>query len=131
MRSRLLLFLALLPLALPARGEDSNIKFNTPALLGKKDPTRAPDVKAAPQAWPRLDPGSALCRSEDDLTRLAANRARTEGGGPADCRIMQVPTAVQIVTRAGTGRTQVRLTDQPAVVGWTDVWLPEKAPGQR
>ena len=29
------------------------------------------------------------------------------------------------------GRTQVRLTDQPSTVGWTDVWLPEKAPISR
>ena len=129
MRSRMFLFLALVPFALPALAEDSNVKLDMPGLLSKKPPTRAPDVKAAPQAWPRLDPGAALCRSEGDLTRLAANRARTDGGGPADCKIMRIATAVQVVVRAGPGRTQVRLTDQPTTTGWTDVWLPEKAPG--
>lgn len=131
MRSRLLLLLALAPLALPALAEDSNVRLDAPGLLSKKGPAKAPDVKAAPQAWPRLDPGSALCRSEADLARLAANRARAEGGGPADCKIMRVATAVQVVLRASTGRTQVRLTDQPTTTGWTDVWLPEKAPGAR
>lgn len=131
MRLRLLLLLALVPFALPALAEDSNVKLDVPGLLPKKGPTRAPDVKAAPQAWPRLDPGAALCRSEADLARLTANRARTEGGGPADCQIVRVATAVDIVQRSGPGRTQVRLTDKPTTTGWTDVWLPEKAPGGR
>lgn len=131
MRSRLFILLALIPLALPAWAEDSNVKLDAPGLLLKKPPSRAPDVKAAPQAWPRLDPGSALCRSEGDLVRLTANRTGTEGGGPADCQIVHVATAVQIVQRAGPGHTQVRLTDRPTVTGWTDVWLPEKAPGGR
>ena len=131
MRSRLLLLLALVPFALPALAEDDRVKLDAPGLLPKKPAARAPDVKAAPQAWPRLDPGSALCRSEGDLSRLAANRAGTEGGGPADCRIVRVATAVQIVQRERPGRTQIRLTDQPSVTGWTDVWLPEKAPGVR
>ena len=131
MRSRLLVLLALVSFAPPALAEESNVKLDAPGLVPKKSTTRAPDVKAAPQAWPRLDPGAALCRSEGDLARLAANRAGTEGGGPADCRLVHVATAVQIVQRPGPGRTQVRLTDRPTETGWTDVWLPEKAPGVR
>ena len=130
MHARLFLLLALVALAMPAVAEDKVI-FDAPGLLGKKGKTPLPDVKAAPLAWPRLDPGAALCRSADDLTRLAANRARTEGAGRADCQIVRVATAVQIVLREGSGRTQVRLTDQPSTVGWTDVWLPEKAPISR
>ena len=107
-----------------------NVIFDAPGLLEKKAKPGAPDVKAAPQAWPRLDPGAALCRTEADLDRLAANRAHTEGAGPADCQIMRVPTAIQIVQRAGPGHTQVRLSEQATTVGWTDVWLPDKAPGQ-
>ena len=132
MRARLLLLLALVPLAQPALAQTApNVSLDAPGLVLKKPPTRAPDVKAAPQAWPRLDPGSALCRSEGDLARLSANRTGTAGGGPADCQVMRVATAVQIVQRTSPGRTQVRLTDKPAVTGWTDVWLPEKAPGAR
>lgn len=128
MRPLALCLLALISVAAPAAAQ--NILFDAPGLLEKKAKVRAPDVKAAPRAWPRLDPGSALCRTEADLARLAANRAHTEGGGSADCRIVQIPTAVQIVRRQTPGRTEVRLTDQPSTSGWTDVWLPEKAPGQ-
>ena len=126
-------FLSVLALAsgvcvLTSAAMAQNVLLNAPGLLEKKSKAGAPDVKAAPQAWPRLEIGAALCRSEADLGRLAANRAHTEGGGAADCQIMRAATGVQIVQRKGPGRTQVRVTDQPAVVGWTDVWLPEKAP---
>ncbi len=128
MRLLALCLVALVAAATPVLAQ--NVLLDAPGLLGTKAKPKAPDVKAAPQAWPRLDPGSALCRSEADLGRLAANRAHTEGGGPADCQIIQIPTAVQIVQRQGPGRTEVRLTDRASVTGWTDVWLPEKAPGQ-
>ncbi len=120
-------------LALPASAQvkDDTVTFAAPGLLEKKSDKKIPDVKAAPQAWPRLDPGSALCRTAEDLTRLTANRTHTAGGGPADCQIVHVATAVDVVQRQGAGRTQIRLTERPAVLGWTDVWLPEKAPLKR
>jgi hypothetical protein len=65
------------------------------------------------------------------LSRLTANRMHTEGGGRADCQIVHVATAVTVVQRLAPGRTQIRLTDQPTTMGWTDVWLPEKAPLKR
>ena len=95
MRPHLLVLLALLLSPLPAMADNDNIIFDAPGILQKGAKKGLPDVKPSPLAWPRLDPGAALCRSADDLTRLAANRARTEGGGPADCRIVQVPTAVK------------------------------------
>ena len=128
MRTRLFLLMALAAPVLPAAAQ--NVIFDAPGLLEKKGKPGLPDVKASPEAWPRLDPGSALCRTDADLVRLAANRVRSEGGGPADCQIIRVATAVQIVKRQGPNHTQVRLTDKPSVVGWTDVWLPEKAPGK-
>ncbi len=133
MRTRLLLLLASVSLVPPALAQNlnDNVIFDAPGILTKKPKPGLPDVKASPLAWPRLDPGAALCRAADDLTRLAANRAHTEGAGRADCQTIRVPTAIQIVQREGAGRTQVRLTDQPSVVGWTDVWLPEKAPAGR
>ena len=127
MRMRLLVLLTLVLPIVPALAQ--NVILDAPGLLEKKGKKGLPDVKAAPQAWPRLDPGSALCRTSEDLTRLAANRAHSEGGGPADCQIIQIATAVKIVQRAGLGHTEVRLTDRPTITGWTDVWLPEKAPG--
>jgi len=131
MRHCLLVLLALLLSPLPAMAENDNIIFDAPGILQKGGKKGLPDVKPSPLAWPRLDPGAPLCRTADDLARLTANRHHTEGGGPADCRIVQVATAVKIVQRAGPGRTEVRLSDQPTVTGWTDVWLPEKSPSGR
>ncbi len=85
------------------------------------------EVKARPDAWPRLDRGSAICKTEEDLLRLAASR-RGEQVAPPNCQIIRAATAIQIVKRNGPGRTQVSITDQPGAEGWTDAWLPEKAP---
>lgn len=95
---------------------------------------------AAGTAWPRLDPGAVLCRTQDDL-RLRSEflQARASGlqapPGPApSCRIIAAPTPIDIVERPLPSATQVRLKPgqaaggQAAEVGWTDAWLPEKAP---
>lgn len=132
MRIRFIVSMALIAGAGTAFAEvPSNVIIDAPGVLQKGRKADLPDVKATPQAWPRLDPGSALCKTPDDLTRLAANRAHTEGGGQANCQIMHSPTAIDIVQRAAPGRTQVRLRDRPAAIGWTDVWLPERAPAGR
>ena len=75
-----------------------------------------------------------LCKTADDLDRHAANMtARVSGGDtqPADCRIIAQPTGIQILSRQGPGRTQVKLSNPGDVTGWTDVWLPDKAPAGR
>jgi hypothetical protein len=104
---------------------DSNVSFA--GMIGKHPtaPT-APDVAAPPSAWPRLDPGAVLCRTEDDLLRRAAIM-RGETAGPADCRPITQGTAIQIVQRAGLGRTEVKLTARDET-GWTDAWLPSSPP---
>ncbi|MGE0418243.1 MAG: hypothetical protein AB7O80_15670 [Acetobacteraceae bacterium] len=114
-------------LATPTTALAQNVILDAPALQ-KKQVTRMPDVKPAPLAWPRLDPGAVFCRSEDDLERLALRRQGQDPGGLTDCRLVSVPTAVTIVQRRGPGRTEVRLSDAASVTGWTDVWLPDKAP---
>lgn len=119
--------LGLVLAALSGGPATAQVIINAPGFLEKKPDARAPDVRASPLAWPRLDPGSVMCRSEADLDRLAARRLGQEAGA-ADCRLINSPTAVTIVQRKGAGRTQVRLTDSPNVTGWTDVWLPERAP---
>jgi hypothetical protein len=104
---------------------DSNINFG--GMLEKKKPTPvAPAVAAPPMAWPRLDPGAVLCRSEDDLARRSAI-LRGEQAGPADCRPITTPTAIQIMHRAGPGRTEVQVTGRTET-GWTDAWLPASPP---
>jgi hypothetical protein len=86
-----------------------------------------PAVKARPDVWPRLDPGAVLCKTEDDLSRLAASRRGEQVARP-NCQMIRAPTAIQIERRAGLGRTQVALTDQNGLEGWTDAWLPDRAP---
>jgi hypothetical protein len=111
-----------------AQPNDSNISLSAPGLLIKKPKPGPPEVKAQPQAWPRLDPGAVLCRSEADLSRLAQRRSGETVDGPVDCQIVRAPTAITIVQRASPGRTEVRTGDSQTASGWTDAWLPEKAP---
>jgi hypothetical protein len=110
-----------------------HVMFDAPGLTGKKE-APPPPPRAQPSVWPRLDPGAVLCRTEDDLDRHAANMtARVSGGDTraADCRIVPQPTGIQILSRQGLGRTQVKLSTPGDVTGWTDAWLPDKAPGAR
>ena len=106
----------------------SNVIFGNPGLLEKKAKPRAPDVAALAVVWPRLDPGAIVCRTDADLARLAANRTGGAGGGAAECQLIRTPTGITIIQRAGLGRTQVRLSGADGSVGWTDAWLPERAP---
>ena len=112
-------------LTAPAVAPAQNVILDAPGFLPPKT-ARLPDVKPAPLAWPRLDPGAVMCRRESDLENLALRRSGQDAG-PADCRMVTVPTAVTVVQRRG-GRTLVKLTENPTISGWTDVWLPEKAP---
>jgi hypothetical protein len=96
-------------------------------MLAKQPPKAGlPDVPAPPAAWPRLDTGAVICRTQDDLRRHAA-AMRGEAAGPADCRLINRATAVSIVARHGPGQTEVKFngTDETA---WTDAWLPAKPP---
>lgn len=129
----LLLTAAFATLAVVARAQpnDSNISFDAPGLLIKKPKPGAPDPKAQPLAWPRLDPGSVLCRSESDLTRLAQRRAGESVSGGVDCQIVRAATPITILQRKAPGRTEVKPSGpQVTEPGWTDAWLPEKAPSQ-
>jgi hypothetical protein len=96
-------------------------------VTGEKPKLNGDTLKPRADAWPRLDPGAVLCKTEADLSRLAASR-RGEQVDPPNCQLIRAPTAIQIARRAGPGRTEVTLTDQNSVDGWTDAWLPERAP---
>jgi hypothetical protein len=84
-------------------------------------------VKPRADAWPRLDPGAVICKTEADLLRLAASR-RGEPVDRPNCQLIRSPTPIQIEHRDGPGRTQVAVTGQQGQDGWTDAWLPEIAP---
>jgi hypothetical protein len=92
-----------------------------PVKYGSTDNLPHPDV------WPRLDQGAVLCRSDADLMTLAAFRRGEAVARPA-CQIIRQPTPIQIVRRMGPGRTEVSVTGQTGVTGWTDAWLPDRAP---
>lgn len=96
--------------------------------LSPKKPSGIPPVKAQPLAWPRLDSGSVICRTEDDLNRLARRRSGESVDGAIACQIIRSATPITIVHRKGP-RTEVstKVTGvMPA--GWTDAYLPDKAP---
>src|SRR5579875_2897450 len=114
---------------LPAHAALAQISLDAPGFLPKKPKPVPPPVKAKPAPWPRLDSGAVLCRTQDDLARLAANRAGEPGGGPADCRVVTGRTPIAIVHRQGPGRTEVRV-DASGETGWTDSWLPPRPPSQ-
>src|SRR6266545_1243987 len=111
-----------------------NVILDAPGLMSQKKAPPPPPPRAPPTVWPRLDPGAVLCRTDDDLDRHATNMTARVGGGSTqsvDCRLIAQPTGIQILSRQGLGRTQVKLNGPGNVTGWTDVWLPEKAPAGR
>jgi hypothetical protein len=123
--------LAMVANAAPAAAQspDSNVSFQSGLLQKKAKAAGLPDVKAQPLAWPRLDAGAVLCRSEADLIRLAQRRSGEAVDGAVDCQIIRLATPITIVQRNGPGRTEVKPSEsQPMDLGWTDAWLPDKAP---
>lgn len=130
--ARIILCAALAGLATPALAQ--HVILDAPGFMGQKKAPGPPAPRAQPSVWPRLDPGAVLCRTEDDLERHASNMiARVNGGEAqtADCHIIAEPVGIQILSREGPGRTQVKLKGGDNQTGWTDVWLPERAPTNR
>jgi hypothetical protein len=119
---RTMLVLALLGPAVPCAW--GQVIFDAPGMSPAKKGPAPPVARAPPTIWPRLDPGSVLCRTRDDLERHAATV-------PTDCQIIAQPTGIQILSRQGPGATEVKLNGPNDATGWTDVWLPDKAPSRR
>ena len=110
-----------------------HVFLDAPGLLVKKKAPPPPAPPAPPPFGPGSMPARCFCRTEDDLDRHAANMvARVNGGESqsADCRIIPQPIGIQIVSRESPGHTQVKL-NAAGDAGWTDVWLPGKAPVKR
>jgi len=126
------LFVLAAAAAAPALAQ--HVILDAPGLVEKKRAPEPPAPRNTATIWPRLDPGSVLCATADDLDRHAANMvARVNGGESlrADCRLIAQPTAIDIVSRQGLGRTEVKLKGPNGATGWTDAWLPDKAPTSR
>lgn len=108
--------------------DDGKISFQS-GIRTRAPKAGAPDVPAPPQAWPRLEPGAIVCRTESDLDRLAARHTGEATSGPVDCQVIRDVTAVTILQRRGPGKEEVRFTSgKVGTVMWTNAWLPEKAP---
>jgi hypothetical protein len=106
----------------------AQVIWDMPNVIEKK-PTidKLPVLRPRAEVWPRLDPGAVVCKTEADLLRLAEARRGVVGDRP-NCQLIREPTAIHIERRAGPGRTEVTLTDQNGLDGWTDAWLPDRAP---
>ena len=113
-----------LALSTPASAQ---VVWDMPKIIVPKPKFDDAPVPSRASAWPRLDPGAVFCRTAGDLQRLAAAR-RGQSGERPNCQVIQMPTAVVIVRRAGPGQTEVTLTDQNAADGWTDAYLPDRPP---
>jgi hypothetical protein len=104
----------------------AQVIWNLPNIVAPAAKFDRSTVPARTDVWPRLDPGATICKTQADLLRLAEVRRGVSGERPS-CQFIQTPTAVTIVRRAGPGQTEVSLTNQNGVGGWTDAYLPEKA----
>jgi hypothetical protein len=102
----------------------AQVIWDMPNVIVKK-PTVDRSVVTRTEVWPRLDPGAVVCKTEADLQRLAASR-RGEPGPRPSCQLIQAPTPISIVRREGLGMTEVAVTGQDGVGGWTDAWLPDR-----
>jgi hypothetical protein len=105
----------------------AQVIWDMPNVVVKKPNFERSTAAARVDVWPRLDPGAVLCKTEGDLQRLAEFRRGVPGDRP-NCQLIQTPTAIAIVRRSGFGRTEVSLNAQQGSDGWTDAWLPERAP---
>jgi hypothetical protein len=124
---RLTLAVAVSLAAMPLSWAESAPVVNYGGMLAKKpEQPKAPDVAAPPAAWPRLDTGAVVCRTQADLQRHAAAMLG-QATGPADCRLVNQATAISIVGRYGPGQTEVSITGT-GETAWTDAWLPATPP---
>src|SRR5271154_1862582 len=98
MRRMLMIVACLGGFAAPASAQpvDSNIFSRGGGPTVRKPRPALPEVKAQPLAWPRLDPGAVLCRSEADLIRLAQRRSGEVADGPVDCQVVRVAIGITI-----------------------------------
>ena len=77
---------------------------------------------------PRLEPGAVICHSEDDLrhrgevTRRIADGIADPGDPLTGCRLINQERGVEVVSRLGPGRLEVKLKPS-GELGWTDAFI--------
>ncbi len=102
-------------------GDEDTLPPSVPPRVSTLTPTRG-------IAGPRLEPGAVICTTEGDLQhRGEVNRRIADGvADPGDplsgCRLINQERGVDIVSRQGPGRLQVKLKPS-GEVGWTDAFI--------
>ena len=102
-------------------GEQDELPPSVPPPIPTLAPTRG-------ISGPRIEAGAVLCKTPEDLQHRAdVNRRRVEGvpdaGDPlVGCHLVGEARAVEVLSREGMGRVQVRLKAN-AEVGWTDAYI--------
>jgi hypothetical protein len=104
-------------------GGDDSLPPSVPPPVSTIAPTRG-------ISGPRLLPGAVICKSEQDLqnraivARKLSDGVADAGDSMAGCRMLNQERGVDILTRHGLGRTEVKLKPS-GEAGWTDVYLPQ------
>jgi hypothetical protein len=111
-----------LALCYPASAQ---VVWDMPSVIVPKVNIDRTPVPARAEVWPRLDPGAIICKTQADLLRLAESRRGVPGDRPV-CQFIQSATPIAIVRRVGPGQTEVSLTNQNGMDGWTDAYLPDR-----
>jgi hypothetical protein len=101
-------------------------------------PTKAPAEKApalpppAEMPWPRLESGSVVCSSLDELIKYQkqppGSQIAADTGKELDCVTLRTIVGVQILDRDGPSRTQIMTNDDAQQTGWTNTYLPINPP---
>ena len=103
-----------------SRGEDT-LPPSVPPRVSTLAPVRG-------IAGPRLEPGAVICHTEQDLqrrgevTRRIADGVADPGDPLVNCRLLNQERGIDIVSRAGMGRLEVKLKPG-GEVGWTDAFV--------
>ncbi len=103
-------------------GEDDGLPPSVPPKVSTLSPTRG-------IAGPRLQPGAVLCSTEQDLQhrgeigRRIADGEADPGNPLSGCRLLNQERGVEVLSRHGLGRVQVKMKPS-GEVGWTDAYLP-------
>ena len=103
-------------------GQDDGLAPNVAPRVSTLPPTRG-------IAGPRIEPGAVLCSSEQNLQRRSEISRRiadgdADAGDPlSGCRLLSQERGVEVLSRHGMGRIQVKVKPS-GEVGWTDAYLP-------
>jgi hypothetical protein len=104
-------------------------RINPDAATPNRPPPVSTLVPTRGVSGPRLEVGAVVCRTQADLQHRAQVQSQIANGNPdpgdpmVGCRLMNQVRGVEILSRAGLGRVEVKLKPS-GETGWTDAYLP-------